>query len=99
MQKRDNKTLIPFLIIGELFVLYISYIISGVWKKGMDVMTLLDRLNEALAHPFNNYFTVNTFKAMAVGTLIYAMAVLIYITGRRNLMHGREYGVSQTKRY
>ena len=77
MQKRDNKTLIPFLIIGELFVLYISYIISGVWKKGMDVMTLLDRLNEALAHPFNNYFTVNTFKAMAVGTLIYAMAVLI----------------------
>ena len=94
MQKRDNKTLIPFLIIGELFVLYISYIISGVWKKGMDVMTLLDRLNEALAHPFNNYFTVNTFKAMAVGTLIYAMAVLVYITGRRNLMHGREYGTA-----
>lgn len=72
MQKRDNKTLIPFLITGELFVLYISYIISGVWKKGMDVMTLLDRLNEALAHPFNNYFTANAFKAMAVGTLIYA---------------------------
>ena len=31
---------------------------------------------------------------MAVGTLIYAMVVLIYITGRRNLMHGREYGTA-----
>lgn len=55
MQKRNNKMLVPFLIAGELFVLFISYIISGVWKEGMDVITLLNKVNDALDHPFKNY--------------------------------------------
>lgn len=88
MQKRNNKMLVPFLIAGELFVLFISYIISGVWKEGMDVITLLNRLNDAIGHPFKNYWTEYSLKAMIVGTLIYAIAVLLYITSRRNFMQG-----------
>ena len=87
--------LVPFLIAGELFVLFISYIISGVWKEGMDVITLLNKVNDALDHPFKNYWTEHSLKAMIVGTLIYAMAVLLYITSRRNLMHGKEYGTAR----
>jgi len=94
LQKRNNKMLVPFLIAGELFVLFISYIISGVWKEGMDVITLLNKVNDALDHPFKNYWTEHSLKAMIVGTLIYAMAVLLYITSRRNLMHGKEYGTA-----
>lgn len=86
--------LVPFLIAGELFVLFISYIISGVWKEGMDVITLLNKANDALDHPFKNYWTEHSLKAMIVGTLIYAMAVLLYITSRRNLMYGKEYGTA-----
>lgn len=86
--------LVPFLIAGELFVLFISYIISGVWKEGMDVITLLNRLNDAIGHPFKNYWTEYSLKAMIVGTLIYAIAVLLYITSRRNFMHGKEYGTA-----
>ena len=63
--------LVPFLIAGELFVLFISYIISGVWKEGMDVITLLNKVNDALDHPFKNYWTEHSLKAMIVGTLIY----------------------------
>ena len=66
--------LVPFLIAGELFVLFISYIISGVWKEGMDVITLLNKVNDALDHPFKNYWTEHSLKAMIVGTLIYSMA-------------------------
>ena len=86
--------LVPFLIAGELFVLFISYIISGVWKEGMDVITLLNKVNDALDHPFKNYWTKHSLKAMTVGTIIYAMAVLLYITSRRNFMHGKEYGTA-----
>ena len=86
--------LVPFLIAGELFVLFISYIISGVWKEGMDVITLLNKVNDTLDHPFKNYWTEHSLKAMIVGTLIYSMAVLLYITSRRNFMHGKEYGTA-----
>lgn len=86
--------LVPFLIAGELFVLFISYIISGVWKEGMDVITLLNKVNDALDQPFKNYWTEHSLKAMIVGTLIYAMAVLLYITSRRNFMNGKEYGTA-----
>ena len=77
--------LVPFLIAGELFVLFISYIISGVWKEGMDVITLLNKVNDALDHPFKNYWTEHSLKAMIV---------LLYITSRRNFMHGKEYGTA-----
>lgn len=86
--------LVPFLIAGELFVLFISYITSGVWKEGMDVITLLNKVNDALGHPFKIYWTEHSLKVMIVGTLIYAMAVLLYITSRRNFMHGKEYGTA-----
>ena len=46
LQKRNNKMLVPFLIAGELFVLFISYIISGVWKEGMEEKTLLNNINK-----------------------------------------------------
>ena len=94
MEKRDNKALIMFVIIGEIFVLYFSYILGGVWEEGMNIFTVMDRLNEALKNPFENYLSRYTLKALTIGTVIYGMAILIYITSRRNLMIGKEYGTA-----
>ena len=94
MHKKGKSTLIPFILVGELFTLYFSYILSGVWEKGIDVITWMDRVSIALKDPFNNYFSAYTLKATFAGSVIYAVVVLLYITSRRNLMHGKEYGTA-----
>lgn len=94
MHKKGKFTLIPFILVGELFTLYFSYILSGVWEKGLDVITWMDRVSIALKDPFNNYFSAYTLKATFAGSVIYAVVVLLYITSRRNLMHGKEYGTA-----
>lgn len=94
MHKKGKSTLIPFILVGELFTLYFSYILSGVWEKGIDAITWMDRVSIALKNPFNNYFSEYTLKAAFAGSVIYAVVVLLYITSRRNLMHGKEYGTA-----
>lgn len=93
--KRDNKGLIVFAIIGEIFVLYFSYVAAGVWEKGVDIFTVMNRFSEAIKNPFNNYLSQYTVKALIGGSIIYGMAMLMYITSRRNFMIGKEYGTAQ----
>lgn len=95
MQKQDKKILIPFIVFGEILTLYFSYVFGGVWKPGVDIITTLNAASEALSSPFNNYWSEYTFKAMAIGTGIYAMVMLMYLTSRRNFMIGKEYGTAE----
>ena len=92
---RKNSILIPCLIIGELFTMYVSYVLNGVWNTNGDIVLILNKFNAAIKNPFGNYYNANTLRAVIYGSLIYGMAVLMYVTSRRNLMHGKEYGTAR----
>ena len=92
---RKNSILIPCLIIGELFTMYVSYVLNGVWNNSGDIVLILNKFNFAIKNPFGNYYNANTLRAVIYGSLIYGMAVLMYVTSRRNLMHGKEYGTAR----
>ena len=88
---RKNSIVIPCLIIGELFTIYVSYVLNGVWNTNGDIVLILNKFNAAIKNPFGHYYNANTLRAVIYGSLIYGMAVLMYVTSRRNLMHGKEY--------
>ena len=92
---RKNSILIPCLIIGELFTIYVSYVLNGVWNTNGDIVLILNKFNAAIKNPFGHYYNANTLRAVIYGSLIYGMAVLMYVTSRRNLMHGKEYGTAR----
>ncbi|MBS5621327.1 VirD4-like conjugal transfer protein, CD1115 family [Eubacterium sp.] len=92
---RKNSIVIPCLIIGELFTIYVSYVLNGVWNINGDIVLILNKFNAAIKNPFGHYYNANTLRAVIYGSLIYGMAVLMYVTSRRNLMHGKEYGTAR----
>lgn len=92
---RKNSIVIPCLIIGELFTIYVSYVLNGVWDSNGDIALILNKFNVAIKNPFGHYYNANTLRAVIYGSLIYGMAVLMYVTSRRNLMHGKEYGTAR----
>lgn len=95
MQTNKKKPSVIFLVSGGLFSAYIGYLAGGAWEKDIDFIRFLDRLNEICRAPLVNYFNENTVKATAIALVIYAVAVLMYFTGRRNYMHGKEYGTAE----
>ena len=95
VQKRDNKILFIFIILGEIFTLYFSYILGGVWKPKSDIITIMNEASEALKFPFRNYLSQYTLKAVTIGTIIYVLIILVYLTSQRNLMVGKEYGTAR----
>lgn len=92
---RKNSIVISCLIIGELFTIYVSYVLNGVWNTNGDIVLILNKFNAAIKNPFGHYYNANTLRAVIYGSLIYGMAVLMYVTSRRNLMHGKEYGTAR----
>lgn len=92
---RKNSIVIPCLIIGELFTIYVSYVLNGVWNTNGDIVLILNKFNAAIKNPFGHYYNTNTLRAVIYGSVIYGMAVLMYVTSRRNLMYGKEYGTAR----
>lgn len=91
---RKNSILIPCLIIGELFTMYVSYVLNGVWNSNDNIVEILNNFNVAIKNPLGHYYNADTLRAIIYGSMIYGMAVLMYVTSRRNLMHGKEYGTA-----
>jgi len=91
---RKNSIVIPCLIIGELFTMYVSYVLNGVWNSNDNIVEILNNFNVAIKNPLGHYYNADTLRAIIYGSMIYGMAVLMYVTSRRNLMHGKEYGTA-----
>lgn len=92
---RKNSIVIPCLIIGELFTIYVSYVLNGVWNTNDNIVEILNDFNVAIKNPLGHYYNADTLRAIIYGSMIYGMAVLMYVTSRRNLMHGKEYGTAR----
>lgn len=81
-------------MIGGLFAGYAGYLLNGIWERGIDINTFMERLNLVMAHPIGNYFNDTTFKGILLAEFIYMIAVTLYLTSRKNYMPGKEYGTA-----
>ncbi|MCR5836866.1 MAG: type IV secretory system conjugative DNA transfer family protein [Lachnospiraceae bacterium] len=60
-----------------------------------DIMTMTEDFKHDVIRPLNNRWYPDTPRAMFAGSIFYIIAVLMYLTGRRNLMHGKEFGTAE----
>ena len=52
------------------------------------------RLDVVMNEPFANYYNTTTIKAIVAALLIYAIAILMYVTSVKNYMPGKEFGTA-----
>jgi len=83
-----------FILLGALISVYLGYLINGAWKKGIGYQEFMNRLNTVMETPIANYYNSNTSKAMVIALSVYIIALLIYITSKKNYMPGKEYGTA-----
>ena len=69
--KRENGILLPCLIIGELFTIYASYVLNGVWSSDENIVEILNRFNIAIKSPLGSYYNANTLRAVIYLSLIH----------------------------
>ena len=92
MQITRKKPSWVWIVAGACFFAYLGYLLGGVWEEGMQLADFLEACNAVRDAPFDNYMNENTWKAVVIALLVYAAAVLMYATGQKNYMPGKEYG-------
>lgn len=92
MQITRKKPSWVWIIAGACLFAYLGYLLGGIWKEGMQLAEFLEACRAVRDAPFDNYMNEHTWKAVVIALLVYAAAVLMYCTGQRNYMPGKEYG-------
>lgn len=95
MQITKKKPSWVWIILGACLFAYLGYLFGGAWKEGMQLADFLEACHAVRNAPFENYINENTWKAVVIALLVYAAAVLMYCTGQKNYMPGKEYGTAR----
>lgn len=91
----NRRPPILFPVFGGIFAAYIGYLAGGAWQKDMTLFAFLDNFANVIRAPFRNYFGSYTIEAVAVSLLIFGVLMLLYYTGQKNYMPGKEYGTAK----
>lgn len=95
MVQNKKKVSLWFIVAGALLSAYAGYLLNGAWEPGMEVTAFLESFNRVSAEPFANYYNETTLKAVVIALIVYATALLMYITSQRNFMPGKEFGTAR----
>lgn len=49
---------IIIVIVGAVFAAYAGYLVNGAWTTGININDFINKLNQILAQPFNNYYNI-----------------------------------------
>lgn len=80
-------------LIGVLvLVLILAYYAAAAAAPGLTVFEWYPRFQQVLKEPFHLYFNEFTIKFMMIFFAAYILWALVYITGQKNLMPGKEMG-------
>lgn len=93
LRKRKANHALCFLLL--LFALYIGYSIGLLYGQEVSMENVLEKLEEAMLHPFPVLVTPYTGKATAVCLTAWLIGYLYYVTSVRNYMPGMEYGTAR----
>ena len=81
-------------LLGGLFAGYAGYLFNACYQPGRDINEVMERLSMVLDAPFINYWNDSSPKAILIGVFVYVIALLMYVTSKRNYMPGKEYGTA-----
>ncbi len=95
MVQNKKKVSLWFIVAGALLSAYAGYLLNGAWEPGMEMNAFLESFNRVCAEPFANYYNETTMKAVVIALIVYATALLMYITSQRNFMPGKEFGTAR----
>ena len=95
MVQNKKKVSVWFVVLGALLCAYAGYLLNGAWEPGMEMNAFLESFNRVCAKPFANYYNETTLKAVVIALIVYATALLMYITSQRNFMPGKEFGTAR----
>lgn len=95
MVPKKKKVSLWFIILGAILSGYAGYLLNGAWEPGGDINTFLSSFNRVCAAPFANYYNERTVKAVVIALVVYATALLMYVTSQRNFMPGKEFGTAR----
>ena len=95
MRPKKKQYSLPFLIFGALCVLIAAYYCAAAMREGETIFLWQERMKLVLQEPLRNYYNSYTIKVMLLFGVIYALAALMHITGKRNYLPGREMGSAQ----
>ena len=95
MVQNKKKVSLWFIVAGALLSAYAGYLLNGAWEPGMEMNAFLESFNRVCAEPFANYYNQTTMKAVVIALIVYATALLMYITSQRNFMPGKEFGTAR----
>lgn len=86
----------PLLIgTGACLVLALAYYCAAGMRSGETIFIWQERMKLILEHPFAWYVNSYTGKVMLLFLFVYALLVMMYLTGKRNYLPGREMGSAQ----
>ena len=95
MVQNKKKVSLWFVVLGAVLCAYAGYLLNGAWEPGMEMNAFLESFNRVCAEPFANYYNQTTMKAVVIALIVYATALLMYITSQRNFMPGKEFGTAR----
>ncbi|MEY8518236.1 type IV secretory system conjugative DNA transfer family protein [Lachnospiraceae bacterium 29-84] len=95
MVQNKKKVSLWFVVMGAVLCAYAGYLLNGAWEPGMEMNAFLESFNGVCAKPFANYYNKTTLKAVVIALIVYATALLMYITSQRNFMPGKEFGTAR----
>lgn len=95
MVQNKKKVSLWFIVAGALLSAYAGYLLNGAWEPGMEMNAFLESVGRVCAEPFANYYNETTLKAVVIALIVYATALLMYITSQRNFMPGKEFGTAR----
>ena len=95
MVQNKKKVSVWFVVLGALLSAYAGYLLNGAWEPGMEMNAFLESAGRVCAKPFANYYNETTLKAVVIALIVYATALLMYVTSQRNFMPGKEFGTAR----
>lgn len=90
--RSSDKVLMVF---GIFLAAVLAYYFAACFRDEFTFAEMLKHYEAVLEEPFRNYFNRYTIPALFGAEAIYAVAVLAYVTSRRNLMPGKEFGTME----
>ena len=92
--ENKKKNSVWLIALGGILAAYGGYLFNGIWEQGININTFMERFDRVMAHPFGNYFNDTTLKGIILAEFVYLIAVVMYLTSKRNYMPGKEYGTA-----
>lgn len=80
------------LILGAVVALVAAYYCAGAMRAGETIFIWKERMRIVMANPFENYLNAYTVKVAGAFLLTYLLLALMYVTGQKNYVPGREMG-------